>query len=545
MSRPAPSIKAARPAALSQPAAGPPSLSGTGRTLLSGAPPPGRPGAAAGGDLEAAIGQIWISRAGLIMVLVALALFLKWAYGRNLISPEVRTALGLLCALGLMALGEFLHRRTSRFHEAFTGAGLAAFYATFFAAYNLYHLFGQTTSFFLMILTTAAAVFFAVRYDAPSIAGMGIIGGFAVPYILPGRAQHLEPVLVYDLILETGLLLTVPRLSRHKNKLLILAVLAGFMAPAPAVLSLDVQTPFWLGYFLLLTGSVIVLTGRQSAARPETARWILGVLAVLPFLTPIFAHQRQGDTVPQVIYLLLVSGGLLLVQRRWLPPSEIISTLTALAALIALASAAGGEASAWWIIGSAGVLAVMTVLATARRLSGPALIALAGGGILGLISLDNVRHVHLALDVLFPAGMLCLSVVPIMIHRRPGPWHLPAVFGSAFLFAPALWWVLNMHKLGAAHGLLMLILAALYADAALLARRLLTRLTLAAAGILFVTLFFPAQFDRATVSIAWAVEAVLLMSIGRRTDLRSIRMGGLVALLLACAHYISLDSHLF
>src|SRR5436189_209579 len=83
-----------------------------------------------------------------------LVLFLKWAYQRNLISYEVRTGLGLLVGLVLVTFGEVLHRRAARYSEAFTGAGVAAFYATFFAAYQLYHLFGQTSSFALMVATT-------------------------------------------------------------------------------------------------------------------------------------------------------------------------------------------------------------------------------------------------------------------------------------------------------------------------------------------------------------------------------------------------------
>lgn len=525
------------------------------RTVLEDAAGRRAPGWDTTEDLEARIGQIWISRAGLVLVLLALALFMKWAYDRNLISYEVRTALGVLVGLGLTTAGEAMHRRSARFAEAFTGAGIAAFYVTFFAAYQLYHLFGQTTSFVLMVAATAFAVVLAVRHDAPAIAGLGIIGGFTVPYLLPGAEPRLEPVLVYYIVLEAGLAAAVRRLARFRDELLVLSVVAAFSAPAPAVLGAGVSFPIWLGYFLVLSAGVGWLVPRMSLA-PRLVGAVLGILAVLPFLAPAAGALRAEKPEPIAVYMVVVYAGLVVLCRR-LGHSRIATPIATASAILGLAVSLAPESIdsamahsgrvAWWGVAGCGLIALVAVAATARESRAASAVALALGGPIGLLYLEMAPRSGFVVESLFPVAMLILFLLPPMLRRDPGPLDLPMILGSPLLFGAVLWGLLERHTLVSLQGALMLLLAAIYASAAFVAATSgqgFLRLAYAGVGIAFLTLVFPAQFDAETVTIAWAVESAALVFVGLRTGHWIFRAAGGIVLGFAFARYVFFDARL-
>lgn len=520
------------------------------RDWAPGATPPPRPARPRSDrDLEAAIGQIWVSRAGLAVLLFALVLFLKWAYDRNLISHEVRTALGVLAGLALITVGEVVHRRAARYAEAFTGAGIVALYATFFAAYQLYGLFDQVQAFAFMAATTAAAVVFAVRHDAAAIAAIGILGGFSVPYLLPGPGARLEPVLVYFLILEAGLLAAVPRLKRHREPLLVLAVLAAFAGPAPATFGAEVSFPFWLGYFLLLGAGIAWLLPRRRYLPEGVVQPLLGVLSVFPFLVPaIFARGARHPALAAG-YLTIAYLGFLFVVRRSGGGLRLVPSLATGSVLLALASAGRAGADAWWTVAACGLVAAAAVALTARRARAPSYAALFLGGPVGLSYLARVPEASLVVEAIFPSAMLAVFVAALLLRESPDNRDVPMLLASPAMFGAALWVLLEDHSLDGLHGMLMLSLAVVYAGTAALAGRLrpaspFLRLTIAGIGVVFLTLVFPAQFDRATVTIAWAVEGAVLTYVGLRLARRSIRVGGAVVLLLGVGRFLILDAHL-
>src|SRR5882757_344111 len=65
-----------------------------------------------------------------------------------------------------------------------SGGGILILYLSDYAAYNFYHLIGQTLAFLLMAAVTTAAVLLAVRLNALSVAILGLIGGFLTPVML-------------------------------------------------------------------------------------------------------------------------------------------------------------------------------------------------------------------------------------------------------------------------------------------------------------------------------------------------------------------------
>ncbi len=62
-----------------------------------------------------------------------------------------------------------------------------------------------------------------------------------------------------------------------------------------------------------------------------------------------------------------------------------------------------------------------------------------------------------------------------------------------------------------------------------------------ACGLVLAALFAPIQFDRATITYAWAIQAAVTMLIARRLASRMLLAKSFAVLLLAIAHYVHLD----
>lgn len=119
----------------------------------------------------------------MVLVIIGILFFLKYAYDNQWIEPRGRIAIGALAGVAALVIGEKSRRRgyPILFH-ALTGGGLAIFYGCIYFSFQVYQLTGQTAAFFIAILVTALAVAIAVVHNAPVICLLGQLGGFLSPY---------------------------------------------------------------------------------------------------------------------------------------------------------------------------------------------------------------------------------------------------------------------------------------------------------------------------------------------------------------------------
>jgi uncharacterized membrane protein len=172
------------------------------------APPPAH---APRPQLETRVGVNWISRIAVVTVVLALAFFFEYAFENHWITESGRVLLGIACGVAALVFGERLWRGGQRtYGQSLAAAGIAFFYLSFWAAFELYHLVPQAAGFALMVVATALAGYLALRYDGQPVALLGLAGGFATPLLL-GAAQSPWFVLGYALLLDAGALLAARR----------------------------------------------------------------------------------------------------------------------------------------------------------------------------------------------------------------------------------------------------------------------------------------------------------------------------------------------
>lgn len=164
----------------------------------------GRGGTAA---LEVRLGQKWLLIAGLLAMVFGVGYFLKYSFERGWVGPGGRVALAYLWGMMFLAGGDrFRKRGLVNFGLALSGGGIAVLYFAAFAAFQIYHLMGQTASFAVMVMITVLAGLLSVVYDAKWLAVLGMTGGFLTPVLLSTGRDNQIALMTYMTILNLGML---------------------------------------------------------------------------------------------------------------------------------------------------------------------------------------------------------------------------------------------------------------------------------------------------------------------------------------------------
>jgi uncharacterized membrane protein len=202
---PPPQHSGAPPAREAKPAAAPAET----RPDEGALPMPGKP-ARTKEEWEALIGGKVLNRIGSLALIIGIAYFLKFAFDRNWITETFRVLIGV--AAGCISL--FVAARTHRkgfqiFAQGLVGAGIAILYLSVYASFNYYALLSQPVAFLMMSVVTIVAFAQALRYDAPAVSLLGLVGGFLTPILLSTGEANLVGLFTYITLLDLGILLVV------------------------------------------------------------------------------------------------------------------------------------------------------------------------------------------------------------------------------------------------------------------------------------------------------------------------------------------------
>ena len=143
---------------------------------------------------------------------LGMAFFVKYSVENNLISPQVRMALGFATGIGLLIGGMVMvGRKFTVLGQTLCATGVVVLYANIFAASGYYHIIDSYPAFGLMVLVTAAAFLLAVRLDAQVVAVLGLIGGFLTPVLISTGKDNPLGLFGYIGLLNAGLIAIVAR----------------------------------------------------------------------------------------------------------------------------------------------------------------------------------------------------------------------------------------------------------------------------------------------------------------------------------------------
>ena len=157
-------------------------------------------------DLEKIIGESWINKIGILIVVIGVAIGAKYSIENELISPLTRIILGYLVGIGLLGFGIKLKPKFEGYSAVLVSGAISIFYFITYFAYSFYDLIPQALAFVMMLIFTAFTVFTAIKYNRVVIAHIGLIGAYAVPFLLSSGSGRVDILFSYMLIINLGIL---------------------------------------------------------------------------------------------------------------------------------------------------------------------------------------------------------------------------------------------------------------------------------------------------------------------------------------------------
>jgi uncharacterized membrane protein len=442
-----------------------------------------------------------------VAVIVAAGYFVVYSISNGWLTAPIRLALTLAVGGGLVAasLTPFAdrYRRTM---QPLAAAGIAVLFFAVFAAHTLWHLIPGSATFALLALVTVAAVTLAVVRDAPVVAVLGLLGGFAAPFIVRTGENNPFGLFGYLLLLNVGLAWVA-----HRKRWPVLSALsllltmvyqggwaARFLRETPLPTALGVFAVFPLvGFTGIALGARASRPGAPGAPPSRLARFTAVAGALPPALLALYvaASADYADHWPLVLGFAAVVGAGLAVVAAWQGPEwlHLAGGGTVLATLAAFLLRTF-DGSQWPAL--AGFLTLYTVL----YLGAPLLLAPLGRdfhaeGRLGALVAPLVLTAfafaaHPAAGaspgrLLLPLLALAAACSGYAVLRGDGRVHLVA--GTAALLGEAAWSAYHLDA-GTLYPALLAYaaFAALFAGAPLLAERRGRPLAIAGAGPLLL-----------------------------------------------------------
>ncbi|HTB12070.1 MAG TPA: DUF2339 domain-containing protein [Bryobacteraceae bacterium] len=452
------------------------------------APPPSE-------GLEARIGLNWINIIGVVTLIFGAAFFFKYAVDNNWVGPTARVALGIVAAMLALFFGDLTWRRGQKvFGQGITGLGLALLYLSFWAAFGIYHLIPQPAAFLLMVLTTAASVVFAMRYESQIIALLGMLAGYWTPGALSTGEPHPWILFSYVFLLNLGGL-TLTRLRRW---------------PAMEILS-AIATILWYGAWL----------GFSAGASDHEVATIFALAFYAQFC---FARARLVWALAQV-------AGPLAILNIWNAPDRFLPLLFVYAAggLVVAEIRLWTEAPAWALTCYWSVYFFWTAVMEKPGAS-PELQFAYITGAFAIFFLWVIWWAVIRKRILRNTDLLVMVV------------NAAAYFGASYyLLNP------NYHAymglFSALLGGLNLMLAKLvWNPEAAKERDTWPALLAVAVTLTFLTLAVPIQFAGFRITFAWALEGAALAWISARFQSVRMSIGAGIVLVLAVMRLFMVDT---
>lgn len=157
-------------------------------------------------DLEKFIGENLINKIGILILVLGISFFVKYAIDKDWINEPARVGVGILCGALVMGIAHKLKKNYAAFSSVLVAGAISIFYFTIFIAFHEYQLFSQTVAFIIMALITAFSALVSVSYNRQELAVLSLIGGFAAPFMLSTGEGNYVVLFSYIAILNIGVL---------------------------------------------------------------------------------------------------------------------------------------------------------------------------------------------------------------------------------------------------------------------------------------------------------------------------------------------------
>ena len=155
-------------------------------------------------SFENFIGLRLIHLVGIVILVIGLSIGVKYAIDKNLISEEMRIALAYVAGIILYVLSVWLKKKYNSFSAILFSGAMASLYFTSYAAFVYYGMFSFPLAFAIMMVLTFYTVYEAIRYNRQEIALLGLVGAYAIPFLISKNSDRAELFFLYISIINVA-----------------------------------------------------------------------------------------------------------------------------------------------------------------------------------------------------------------------------------------------------------------------------------------------------------------------------------------------------
>lgn len=368
---------------------------------------------------EETLGTRWVVWIGGLTLALGGFFMVRYSIEAGLLGPGVRTLLGGLFALALLAAGEWTRRKEeisaiealpiANIPAILTAAGTAVAFATVYAAYALYGFLAPASAFILLGLV-ALGTLAAALLHGPALAGLGIAGAFVTPILVSSNEPDFWALYIY-LAIVTAAAFGLARI-RLWRWLAVTTIVFALLWTLPCLQcgpsmvaphAFHVMAGFILAALLVVCGFMFGPPADEGQIEPISS----GALAAYLFgATMIVLNSFHADAA-MIVFALLVAGSLAVAWRT--------------------------DAAAGAVVAAAAF--VFIVFAEWAVRANPDMLVLPGGPLPGIgpNATDGSVSLHLISAVIFAAGF---GIAGFLAQGGSISPVIPIVWSAASVFTP-------------------------------------------------------------------------------------------------------------
>lgn len=155
---------------------------------------------------EEFIGGNLANKIGILILVIGACIGGKYSIEQNLISPLTRIILGYFWGFGLILFSYKLKSKYEAFSAVLLSGAMSILYFITFFAFSFYNLISLEIAFILMLIFTVFTVFASLNYNRMIIALLGLVGAYAIPFMLSDGSGKVLFLLSYIAFINIGIL---------------------------------------------------------------------------------------------------------------------------------------------------------------------------------------------------------------------------------------------------------------------------------------------------------------------------------------------------
>ncbi len=283
-------------------------------------------------DWERQIGQIWLPRVFIFVLLLGVIWAFKAASDYGYLNNSVKITIGYLSALILLYIGgRQIRSNRNALGQVLFGGSIILLLIVTFAMHVLYNMVPLLVALVLNLIWIGMGIYFSHRFKSQPLAVLTGIGGYLIPFLLENNDPNILNLVIFETIFYCVLLLYALK-KQFKILYLVSFVMLHITLLASVMITGSGQEKIF-GIAVLIQHGLLVAT---FFLKQDFMKYQIGVLYTSFILTMSWVGLSFPETQYEMIVLLTFAAYSLLSIISWNKDKQRVPITLSIATLALL-----------------------------------------------------------------------------------------------------------------------------------------------------------------------------------------------------------------